>query len=303
VSGGDPHGFDPWVDARGTGPQTTLLPSPRSPREDQYGMRFLGAPVPVRRRPRRGFLLLITFLLAAASVVGARMWTAGQNLLPPAGYEESPVPLGLPPTATMAAVGNHTFAAMQPDGSGPVAWSPCRPIHYVVRPDGAPANGAELIATAVARISAASGLVFVDDGSTQEAPSIDRDAYEPELYGKRWAPVLVAWSTPEESPSLVGDTVGIGGAAPVTRTGRSVYVTGSVTLDAPALEQLLATPNGLNSATGVITHEFGHVVGLDHVNDPTQLMNPRASDVVTTLQQGDLAGLAELGTGACAPNV
>ena len=80
-------------------------------------------------------------------------------------------------------------------------------------------------------------------------------------------------------------------------------MTGSVTLDAPGIAELLATPNGANSAYGVITHELGHVVGLDHVDDPSQLMNPRASAAVSTLQQGDLAGLAELGTGACAPHV
>ena len=122
--------------------------------------------------------------------------------------------------------------------------------------------------------------MFVDDGLTHEAPSSDRAAYDPQLYGKRWAPVLVAWSTPEETPALAGDTVGIGGAAPVTRDGLSVYVTGAVTLDAPGMAELLATPGGVNGAYGVITHELGHVVGLDHVDDPSQLMNPRASAAV-----------------------
>ena len=303
VDGGDPHGSDPWVDARGNGPLTSVVPHPRAPLENEFGIRFLGPPVRVRRGPRRGFVLAMTFVVAASAVLIGRWWTIGQAAAPPAGYQESATPLGAPPPETMSAVGNHAFAAMQPDGSGPVAWSPCRPIHYVVRPDGAPADGNQLIATAVARISAATGLVFVDDGATEEAPSSERAAYEPDLYGKRWAPVLVAWSTPEETPVLTGDTIGIGGSAPVTRIGRSVYVTGSVTLDGPGIAELLATPNGVNNAYGVITHEFGHVVGLDHVDDPSQLMNPRASGAVTTLQQGDLAGLAELGAGACAPHI
>ena len=304
MSGDNPYGFEPWVDARANGPQTPVLPSPRTPLDDPPSLRFLGPPVPVRRGPRRGFMLLMALVVSVVAVVGGRWWSVTESsLAPPSGFEESPSPLSAPPSTTLLSTGNHAFAAMQPDGAGPVAWSPCRPIHFVVREQGGPANGAELIATAVARISAASGLQFVDDGFTQEAPSNDRDAYDPELYGKRWAPVLIAWSTPEETPSLAGDTVGIGGSAPVTRAGLSVYVTGSVTLDAPAMAELLGSPNGANAAFGVLTHELGHVVGLDHVDDPTQLMNPRASAAVSTLQAGDLAGLAELGTGACAPHL
>ncbi|WP_051640367.1 matrixin family metalloprotease [Cellulomonas sp. URHE0023] len=303
MSGGDPHGFDPWVDAQGNGRLTSLVPRPRSPLEDEFGIRFLGPPVHVRRGPRRGLVLAMAFLVAVSAMIIGRWWAIGHDSVPPAGYEEAATPLGSPSYETLAATGNHAFAAMQPDGSGPVAWSPCRPIHFVVRQDGAPPNGDQLVTTAIARISAATGLVFVDDGATQEAPSTDRAAYQPDLYGKRWAPVLVAWSTPEETPELAGDTIGIGGSAPVTQTGQSVYVTGSVTLDAPGMSELLATPNGVNSTIGVITHEFAHVVGLDHVDDPTQLMNPRASAAISTLQQGDLAGLAVLSLGACAPHL
>lgn len=304
MSGDNPYGFEPWVDARANGRRAPVLPSPRAPLDEPLAIRFLGPPVPVRRRPRRGFLLLMVVLVSASAVAGGRWWTANQSsFAPPGGFEEASSPLSAPPAATLLATGNHAFAAMQPDGVGPVAWSPCRPIHYVVRAQGSPVKGPELIATSVARISAASGLQFVDDGLTDEAPSVDRDAYEPELYGMRWAPVLIAWSTPEEMPTLAGDTVGIGGSAPVTRAGLSVYVTGSVTLDAPAMADLLASPNGTNGAYGVITHELGHVLGLDHVDDSAQLMNPRASAAVSTLQPGDLAGLAELGTGACAPNL
>ncbi|MDX5317789.1 MAG: hypothetical protein LPK38_00260 [Actinomycetes bacterium] len=43
-------------------------------------------------------------------------------------------------------------------------------------------------------------------------------------------------------------------------------------------------------------------MGLDHVEDPTQLMNP-VTTTVTTFQDGDLTGLAALGQGACAPGL
>ena len=69
MSGGDPHGFDPWVDARGSGPLTSLVPHPRSPLESEFGVRFLGPPVHVRRGPHRKFVLAITFLVAASAVL------------------------------------------------------------------------------------------------------------------------------------------------------------------------------------------------------------------------------------------
>ena len=49
----------------------------------------------------------------------------------------------------------------------------------------------------------------------------------------------------------------------------------------------------------VVEHELGHLVGLAHVNDATQIMYPRASPRVLGYRAGDLTGLAALGRGAC----
>lgn len=49
-------------------------------------------------------------------------------------------------------------------------------------------------------------------------------------------------------------------------------------------------------------HELANVVGLDHVDDPTQLMNPEGTNV-TEFAAGDLAGLARLGGGQCVPEL
>jgi hypothetical protein len=278
-----------------------MLPQPRGPVEER-AVRFLGPPVPVRRGPRVGFLALVA-LLVGGLVLGGHWWMSTSTAFgPPAGLGEATEPLGAPPPL-VGNSGSYAFTAVQPDGDGPVAYSPCRPIHFVVRPDGAPPAGDELIRGALASVSAATGLQFVDDGATQEAPSTDREAYQPEVYGRRWAPVLITWSTAAESPELAGDVAGVAGSASVTRSGRTTYVTGSVTLDSEDIATLVAAPATQNTARGIVTHEMGHLVGLDHVDDPTQLMYPSTQALVTAFSWGDLAGLAALGTGACAPNV
>jgi hypothetical protein len=220
----------------------------------------------------------------------------GANV-PPWGVEASDEPLGQPPA--VAPSDAYRFHASPTDEQDFVAYDPCRPIHYVVRPDNAPAGSEGLIEEAVASVSAATGLQFINDGATAETPSPDRESFQPDTYGKRWAPVLIAWSTPEENPTLAGDVAGVGGSSAVNTQGKPyVYVTGQVQLDAPDLAEALTYPPGRDLVRAVIMHELGHVVGLDHIEDPNQLMHARNSNV-TDFADGDRAGLALLGTGEC----
>lgn len=220
---------------------------------------------------------------------------------PPPGVEAAKAPLGLPPTASPSRA--YVLEPASDPAQPFVAYDPCRPVHYAVRRDSAPAGGEELVRQAVAKVSAATGLRFVNDGSTSEAPSDQRKSYQPDRYGNRWAPVLIAWSSPAESPRLAGKVAGFGGS---TRAGtaerRSAFVTGQVALDAPALQEVMQRPNGPLQVRAIIMHELGHVVGLDHVNDPKQLMNAENTGI-TEFAEGDRAGLAVLGNGPCIPEL
>src|SRR5262249_38917260 len=153
---------------------------------------------------------------------------------PPAGTEEASRPLGVPASAP-ATRGRFEFVEHQPDAAQiPVAWDPCRPIHFVINPSGAPSDGEKLVHDAIAEVATKTGLVFTDDGTTTETPDKDRNAYLPERYdNKRWAPVLIAWSNENAFPSLSGSVAG--GGSPIrvigNDEGRFVYVSGSVVLD------------------------------------------------------------------------
>lgn len=219
---------------------------------------------------------------------------------PAPGREESDRPLGAPPVGTPST--SYRFSRHQTGSQEPVTWSPCRPVHYVVRPEHSPAEGPQLIANAVALVQQATGLRFVDDGTTREGPSEERALYQPERYGERWAPVLITWATADEVPDFGVDIAGEAGpAALTTPSGDSTFVSGAVALDAVQLTDLLrrgdtATPQA------VVLHELGHLAGLSHVNDAAQLMFPRTG-AMTTFGSGDLAGLARLGSGPCQPDI
>ncbi|WP_179224461.1 peptidase [Geodermatophilus pulveris] len=222
---------------------------------------------------------------------------------PTPGAGAAAAPIGSPPPAPPGG-GPHVFSLLQDNGVSPVAYDPCRVVHYAIRPDGAPAGGEELVHAAVARISQATGLAFRYDGPTDEVPSPQRETYQPARYGDRWAPVLVAWQTEAEQPDLAGDVVGRGGSTAVSLgDGPRVYVTGTVSLDAGQFPEVLAAPDGATTAAGIVLHELAHVVGLAHVEDAGQLLHPETVPGVTDLAAGDLTGLARLGRGQCVPGL
>lgn len=128
---------------------------------------------------------------------------------PPPGHEERAVrllPAATDPTGGEGA--SYRFSAHQKGLPAPVTWSPCRPLHFVVRPQGQPAFGEKVVADAVAALRAATGLDLVDDGFTSEAPVPDREAYQPAVYGNRWAPVLISWASASEVPDFGIDVTG-----------------------------------------------------------------------------------------------
>jgi len=123
--------------------------------------------------------------------------------------------------------------------------------------------------------------------------------HQQERYPNRWAPVLVAWSDPGESLRLVGDTAGFAGSFPFPVGDDRVYVTGGVTLDGPQFNKIIGDEDGRVRARAVIEHELGHLVGLAHIPDSGQLMNPDGVKGLATYGPGDLTGLNQLGKGPC----
>lgn len=199
------------------------------------------------------------------------------------------------------------FVDTNPGDGSPVRYNPCQALHFVINPAGAPLGGVELAREAAALVAAATGITIVDDGLTTELPAANsrsanlRRVYQPEVYDKsRWAPLLIGWLDLTETdlfqPTDIGGNGGSLAAAPPA--GPRTYITGSVTINSKI-------PRRIHKLA--LMHEFGHAMGLDHVEDRRQVMAPVAPDFINKRPAwgaGDIAGLAKLGRAAgCLPEI
>lgn len=264
--------------------------------------------MPSTTRPLAAVTALL--LVAAALLVGrpealrALPWLSGPiaagRPTVAAGAAAAPLASPAPPPA-----GEGGYAVLATDDDGVVRWDPCRPVRYVVHAPVAAVGAEFLLADALAEMQRVTGLVFVADGTTDEVPSEARAPFQPDRYGDRWAPVLVSWTDPARDPRLAGDVAGYAGPQSVAggQPGSQRYVTGQLVLDAPQLDAMVAGPAGLARARAVVLHELAHLVGLDHVDDPGQLMHPSTTPLVVTFSDGDLRGLAAVSGGPCQRDV
>lgn len=236
-------------------------------------------------------------LIAVVALTIAGWWTLSSQLGWEIGFDgvRGPRVLGAPPATSGS--GGYVFSATQPgDAQQPVTYSPCAVIRVVVNDDLAPPGTQGLLEEALDEVSGLTGLQFRVDGRTDEQP--DRRPRGQD------APVLIAWTTPEQVPELAGDVAGLGGSTSLSRRpgGLERYVSGQVGLDAPQLADILDRRDGRAHVRAIVLHELGHVVGLGHTPDPDQLMHEQNRGVLE-FAAGDRRGLAALGRGSCAPLV
>ena len=191
------------------------------------------------------------------------------------------------------------FAFITEDDGVPVRVDPCRPVSWVLSAPGITDFARDQVFDAVDDISARTGLEFEYLGETDEVPSFDRPIFQ-DRYGEGYAPVVIGFSDATADSDLEGTVSGVGGstAMPGAYGDQRYLRSGAVLLDAEEMRTLLASSAGAMQAKAIIMHELGHVIGLAHVADASQLMHQTNDDQVTW-GDGDLAGLAIAGAGPC----
>jgi hypothetical protein len=196
--------------------------------------------------------------------------------------------------------GGYAVWERNADGA-PVRWDPCTPIELVVTASGVPVGGLADLEAATVRLREATGLDLRVLGTTDERPTGERPPYQPDRYGERWAPVLVAWADPG-TPGLPLRDTDRGVAIPIALgpPGDRTYISAQVILNGARDDLRPGFRDRADSWGATLLHELGHVLGLAHADDPDELMATYPGEGPVAFGPGDLAGLRAVGAaGGC----
>lgn len=233
--------------------------------------------------------------------------TAAEQVIP---SEEQSSARRLAPAVEQSQATGYEFLYYDVSGEPTGLFSPCEPIRYQVDTTYEPENARLFLDMAIMDLESATGLVF------EFAGDINVDVLANPSLLEEDGPVKIVFlpnpqfnqlrelqgdNNPDEPLAFAGPMVlslNVDKEQFIATGGRAVF--DSSWID----EELSAGRDGidLRSTTTYLTfvHELAHVLGLDHVDDETELMHPiqtRANE--SGLGPGDMAGLAKAGQGAC----
>lgn len=196
--------------------------------------------------------------------------------------DESAQPQPDPPTSTSYRAPRDT-RNNQPHDPDVVQWPCGTNIEVVVSLDQAPADALAIVADAVETVRAETGLRLLAP-TTGIAP-VDLDDLLAQTIWVGWKPVDdPLWTSQNQQ--------GLGGYGSIKVNNEPAEIAAGYVVVRSGVG-LSSQPDDPSSQQVVVLHELLHAVGVDHVADPTALMNP--APVVTEIGPADRVAINKVG--------
>ena len=187
------------------------------------------------------------------------------------------------------------YAFLDMVGDRPVTYSSCHPVQVAVYPAGGPPDAERLVREAVAQLRTVTGLDIVVTGVFGgHAPNWNFEAapVHPD------DPISVSWQDGDAIAEITDHIAGIGGSRVIQGPHGTEHLGAGTIALSREYYRLLTGRGDHAEALAVLLHEFGHVLGLAHVNSPHELMY-KHNVGLTELGPGDIQGLSIVGHGPC----
>jgi hypothetical protein len=261
--------------------------------------------------------LFVAFVVVSLLAIVLGVLAVGSLLQDPAGTTDlaggatpssSPAPTRTPSPSPTLSPGprpkiDGAFRFLERVGGGPVRWNPCDTITYAVNTAGASSSVRADLKEALRRVTRATGIAFRSVGATRETfiRAYQRMRYDGVI---RKAALIMIWVDHDDYEAILRrlndprPSIAFAKTMGGLYANRDQYFGGIIVMDADATA---GRGFGYRYAHGsVLLHELGHIMGLDHVKDPDQLMysGRHPNFGVRDFAPGDLEGLRRLGESA-----
>ena len=220
--------------------------------------------VPVRSRRSANIRFAISLIVVLVMAGSVYQWSNEQIAI----LNESPTPTYLDSFEKGSPDPKLVWTQVAQRNKSPLTWHTCKKIKVFVNP-GDVKSGVEDVKEVIEDVNQLTSLNFYYAGLTTKQPFVDiSNEYE----------VVVGFYSEEDAPedNKFKDAIGLGRADGYFGN----VVSGGVGIRTPAYQKA-----SKSLRKEVLLHEFGHVLGLDHVSKKNELMSTHADGRKTTFNK------------------